>query len=360
MQNEPAAPNPSDAPFDWETLARYLAGECSLDESERIARWLADHPADSQLLASLDNAMANLALRDANDVDVESALQRVIARRDAEPEQAAPALPKVIPYPRRTASPWRLITALAAAAAIVVTARAMLQRKGDATGSPAAISSARTFATTVGKRDSLTLTDGGRVILGPASQLTVAAGFGQREREVELHGEAYFEVVHDTTRPFIVRVGGASVRDIGTSFAVRGDSGTRVEVVVTSGSVFLQSAASDSGATLRAGDLGLVQSNGQITTQHTGSAEAYLAWMRDSLVFRDAPLSLVSAELRRWYGITLRVTDSSLAQRHLTMTFSRDPIDHVLQIIGLTLGANVDRHFDTAFIRSRARGARSQ
>src|SRR5438270_5228165 len=120
MQNEPTTPNPSGAPFDWEALARYLAGECSLDESERIARWLAAHPADSQLLASLDNAMSNLALRDAPGVDVESALQRVIARRDAEPEQAAPASPKVISFLRRTSSPWRLVTALAAAAAIVV------------------------------------------------------------------------------------------------------------------------------------------------------------------------------------------------------------------------------------------------
>jgi len=360
MRNKPAAPYPSDAPFDWETLARYLAGECSLDESESIARWLASHPADSQLLAALDNAMANLALRDASDVDVESALQRVIARRDADAAPATPALPKVIPFRRRTTSSWRLISALAAAAAIVVTARAVLLRKVSATRSPAAISSARTFTTAVGKRDSLTLPDGGRVILGPASQLTLSAGFGQRVREVELHGEAYFEVVHDTTRSFIVRVGSASVRDVGTSFGVRGDSDTRVQVVVTSGSVSLHSAESDRDATLRAGDLGLVESNGQITTRHTSSTAEYLAWMRDSLVFRDAPLSLVSAELRRWYGVTVLVTDSSLAERHLTMTFSRDPIDHVLQIIGLTLGADVDRRGDTAFVRSRARGARSQ
>lgn len=361
MQNKPSTPGPSKAPFDWETLARYLAGECSLDESERIARWLADHPADSQLLASLDNAMATLALRDAVDVDVEGALQHVAERRDARPESAAPATPKAIPFHRRTAFPSRLVTALAAAAVIIVAARAVLQRKVDAIGSAVATTGARTFATAVGKRDSLMLPDGGRAILGPGSQLIVAAGFGKRAREVELHGEAYFDVVHDTTRPFVVHVGGATVRDVGTSFGVRSDSGLRMQVVVTSGSVLLQSmTGGEAGATLREGDVGIVQSNGSITTQHTSSTAPYLAWMRDSLVFRDASLPLVSAELRRWYGVTLRVSDSSLAQRHLTMTFARDPIDRVLQVIGLTLGADVERRGDTAFVRSTTRGARSQ
>lgn len=361
MQNEPALPDPSDAPFDWETLARYLAGECPLDESERIARWLADHPADSQLLAALDNAMSSLALRDAPAVDVEGALQRVIARRDAEPTEAAPASPKVIPFHRRTASSWRLVSALAAAAVVIVAARALLQRKVDATGSAVSTTGARTFATAVGKRDSLALPDGGRVILGPASQLVMAAGFGQRVREVELHGEAYFDVVHDTTRPFVVHVGNATVRDVGTSFFVRGDSGARIQVVVTSGSVLLESASlGGAGATLHTGDVGVVQSSGEITTEHARSTAPYLAWMRDSLVFRDASLAVVSAELRRWYGVTLRATDSSLAQRHLTMTFAGDPIDRVLQVIGLTLGADVERHGDTAFVRSTNHSVRSQ
>jgi transmembrane sensor len=249
------------------------------------------------------------------------------------------------------------VTALVAAAVIIVAARGLLQRKVDATGSPRAAASARTFATAVGKRDSLTLPDGGRVVLGPASQITIAAGFGQQAREVELHGEAYFDVIHDTNHPFVVHVGGATVGDIGTSFAVRGDSNVRVQVVVTSGTVELRS-SSRAGATLVAGDVGVVQPDGQVKVEH-GSSLPYLAWMRDSLVFRDASLGQVAADLRRWYGVTLRVADSSLVHRHLTMTFAHDPIDRVLQVIGLSLGAPVARRGDTAFV-GPVRGARSQ
>jgi transmembrane sensor len=174
-----------------------------------------------------------------------------------------------------------------------------------------------------------------------------------------LHGEAYFDVVHDTTRPFVVRVGDATVRDVGTSFAVRSDSGTRLQVVVTTGAVALR-ARTDSAAILRAGDVGALQSTGGISVRHDASTAPYLAWMRDSLVFREASIAEVSSDLRRWYGVELRVEDSILASRHLTMTFSGDPLERVLRVIALGLGAEIERHGDTAVVRASDRSTRKQ
>jgi transmembrane sensor len=74
--------------------------------------------------------------------------------------------------------------------------------------------------------------------------------------------------------------------------------------------------------------------------------------MRDSLVFRDAPMSEVRSDLQRWYGIVLRVEDSALARQHLTMTFAGDRVEQVLRVIGLGLGADVERRGDTAIVRS--------
>ena len=218
---------------------------------------------------------------------------------------------------------------------------------------------ARTFASVVGKRDSIRLADGSRVILGPASQLVIPAAFGQRGREVELHGEAYFDVVHDTTRPFVVRAGNATIRDVGTSFAVRSDGATRVQVVVAAGVVTV-GARAESGVILRAGDVGTLRPTGRISVTHDASTAPYLAWMRDSLVFREASLAEVSSDLRRWYGVELRVDDSTLAARHLTMTFSGDPLERVLRVIGLGLGAEVERHGDTAVVRASDRSTRTQ
>lgn len=367
MQNDSPSspiPDPSRSPADWEALARYLAGESSAAESERIGRWLAEHKADAAFVAALDKAVAGLALREQADLDVDRALARVHEQLDSVSRDPALPLrrpPRELRYSRRTASTWRAAAILAAAAAVVIAARLVLQRSGDERSPMADAGTGRTFATAVGKRDSLRLPDGGRVVLGPASSLVVAAAYGRETREVELHGEAYFEVVHDTTRPFVVRAGDVSVRDVGTSFAVRADSSRIVQVVVTSGSVALRSAGTaESGILLAAGDVGTVQPDGRVTRRHAESAAQYLAWMRDSLVFRDASLREVSEELRRWYGVVLRVDDSSLADRHLTMTFAGDPLDRVLRVIGLGLGADVARRGDTAIVSRSAPSTRKQ
>lgn len=367
MQNEPPSfpnPDPSGSSTDWEALARYLAGESSAAESERIGQWLAEHKADAALVAALDKALAGLAVREHGDTDVDLALARVVERRDAasgDPAMPGRRPPRELRYSRRTASTWRAAAILAAAAAVVVAARLVLQRSDEERPSLADGGTGRTFATAIGKRDSMRLPDGGRVVLGPASKLVVAPAYGRGTREVELHGEAYFDVVHDTTRPFVVRAGEVSVRDVGTSFAVRADSGRRVQVVVTSGSVRLRSVATaDSGVLLAAGDVGTVQPDGRVASKRTDAAGQYLAWMRDSLVFRDASLPEVSEELRRWYGVVLRVDDGRLAERHLTMTFAGDPIDRVLRVIGLGLGADIERRGDTAVVSRSAASTRPQ
>jgi transmembrane sensor len=365
MRDDPSKTNPSAPPVDWDALARYVAGESSAQESERIAQWLDEHKADAELVAALDNAMTGLALRGDAGIDVEAALANVAAKRDApEVGQAERLQPprRDTRFIRRTASPWRAVAFLAAAAAIVVAARLVLYRpEGDGRAPVAAIDggSARTYVSAVGKRDSVRLADGSRVILGPASQLVVPAAFGQRGREVELYGEAYFDVVHDTTRSFVVRAGDATIRDVGTSFAVRSDSGPRLQVVVTAGAVALRGRI-DSAAILHAGDVGTLQSTGGISVRHDASTAPYLAWMRDSLVFREASLAEVSSELRRWYGVELRVEDSTLASRHLTMTFAGDPLERVLRVIGLGLGAEIERHGDTAVVRASDRSRRTQ
>ena len=366
MQNDsPTSPDhdASESSTDWEALARYLAGESSAAESERIGQWLKEHKADAALLAALDKSLAGIASTEQADIDVDRALTRVIERRDStsgDPATSARRLPRELRYSRRTASMWRAAAILAAAAAVVVAARLVLQRDSGERSPVATAGAGRTFATAVGKRDSLRLPDGARVVLGPASRLVVAASYGRGTREVELHGEAYFDVVHDTTRSFVVRAGDVSVRDVGTSFGVRADRGRFVQVVVTSGSVMLRSASADSGVALVAGDVGTVQPDGRVARRHIGATGQYLAWMRDSLVFRDASLTEVSEELRRWYGVVLRVEDPSLAERHLTMTFAGDPIDRVLRVIGLGLGAGIERRGDTAIVHRSTPSSRAQ
>ena len=224
----------------------------------------------------------------------------------------------------------------------------------------------RSFATTVGRRDSVRLPDGTRVVLAPGSRLTLASGFGTGARDLTLEGQALFAVVHDATRPFTVHAGGALVRDVGTVFAVRTDGAPAgaVTVSVTEGRVALQ-LAKDSmqlgmsgGPELAAGDRGVI-GDGDVPVLARGVVTAAdVAWATSgTLTYRAAPLATVIADLRRWYGIELKV-DRTLASRRLTATFTNEPVDEVVRVIALALGATATRDGDVVTLHPAGGGVR--
>jgi transmembrane sensor len=167
---------------------------------------------------------------------------------------------------------------------------------------------------------------------------------------VRLEGEAYFDVRHNDAHPFVVRTAGAVVRDLGTTFSVRTADSSGVRVVVTSGSVAVQPAADGAGEVLRAGDRGSVARGGAVRVERGTATDDDVAWTRGRLVFRDAPVPEVAAELRRWYGITLVVRDPELAGRHLTASFGSETADEAVRVVAAALGGQLQRRGDTAAV----------
>jgi len=306
---------------DWDKVARHVAGELSAAESAELRKWLDANPADARAIAALEAATKHLG--PSTPVDVEAALRRVKTRL-------------------RPAGPWRMYVALAAAAAVVlVVGRTWLSRT-----SPDPAIAPTEYATSVGARDSVVLADGSRILLGPASRVTV------RNREVDLVGEAYFIVTHDAQRPFTVRAGGAVIRDIGTEFSVHSDRSETVRVVVREGSVQLGHPRDS--VVLDRGDVGTIESGGRVSVSRGAATDDDLAWTRGRLVFKDASVGELGADLRRWYGVELRVTDSTLLRRHFTGSFLNESPSRVVDVIALALGARADRRGDTVYIRPAA------
>ncbi len=339
----------SDPHVNWDAVARYLAGESSAAERDIVQKWLARLPADSKLIAALDDALDGLTLGtdSTKGIDVEAALASVKARRGLNAGAANGCVRTF--YPSRTLNRW---PAYAAAAALVI-AIGPLASRGRRPAEVRTTIAARELTTPVGGRDSLVLPDGSQVILGPGSHLTIAAGYGQAARELSLRGEAYFSVTHDTLHPFVVRANSATIRDVGTAFSVHADSTGDVRVAVTAGAVELARAVSPASPTvLSAGDVGTVSAIGGIVTERGAATDDDLAWKRGTLIFRDATLAEVRDDVRRWYGIELAVRDSAVWRRHMTATFTdRDSIGSVLNTIALLLPATIERRRDTAIVR---------
>jgi transmembrane sensor len=339
-------------PDDWERIARYLTGEAGSGEAEATERWVEADPHRVEIVQLLESVLANVAREDSAEIDLDGALKNVKSRFDDS---------RVIPFASRmekTGTDRSFVALLRiAAAAIVIVGGMMLWQnirssRGDAAG--------QTFATTVGERRQLVLKDGTKVLLGPTSRLVF---FGDQDgnRLVSLDGVAYFSVVHDAAHPFTVKAGSFRIQDVGTAFAVESDDSAGTRVVVDSGSVALGAADQNpaASAVLNARDRATVDMRGTVVVERSAVSDDDLAWIQGRLVFRDAPLILVGAELYRWYGVRLRVADSSLANLHLTASFSGEPVDRVLNVIALSLGARIERQGNVAILhRTALSGAR--
>ncbi len=336
---------------DSDVLARWLAGEATDGEARLIEAWMAAHPTRRHEINLLAGSMARLRQPAPVGFDVEGALRRVKTRIRQEPPI------RVLTHKSWQRAAWESHVLKAAAVVLVAGGAALVWRGSRGGRAPAAVGTTtvamRTISTGVGQRDSLTLPDGTRVTLGPSSTLTQREDYGRRVREVDLSGEAYFDVKHDGAREFMVHTGSATIRDIGTTFDVQTGGPIDVRVAVTSGSVLLKgSAGSLDSVVLKAGDRGTIDSKGRAIAHRSSVTDDDLAWLHGRIIFRDTPLAEAAEQVRRWYGVELRFADPALRNQRLTATFDGEPRDRVLKTIALALGAEIELRGDTAVLHS--------
>lgn len=216
----------------------------------------------------------------------------------------------VIPFPKAAAArpkPSRrgLYGGLAAAAAAVVAVLAV----------PAWQATRPTvYETRAGERRTVTLKDGSRVDLNGASRLAVRYPRGQRL--ATLDGEAVFDVASNPDRPFLITAGDRRVRVVGTQFDVRRREG-RLSVVVARGVVEVAPVREAVGPTLRltAGHrLDHIEgaADGQVTVV---VPEEALGWRTGRLIYRDAPMTDVVADLNAQFERPMTLSDGAGALR---------------------------------------------
>jgi transmembrane sensor len=351
---------------EWEELARFLAGESSPEEQRRLRTRLARDPERAALVQALDAALTPPDETPLAPDEVERALASVMARREPIAHRNLPSSPDVVSIRGRTPAQvpgmrarWHTAALRAAAAVIVVAGAGLLWKASrlEERTAPAARAAVVEYATAVGRVDTIRLADGTSVVLGPSSRIQLAATYGGRARELTLDGQAFFEVVHDDARPFVVRTSSAILRDVGTSFSVYSDLERGTRVAVTSGAVDVAAVAATDGepTVLHGGDRAEVLGDRMTVERGTVSGEE-LSWTRGTLVFHDATMTSVAADLRRWYGIRLLIEDTTLAARRVTATFDHGSVDDVGRVLAAVVGGSFSRSGDTLRLaRSPAR-----
>jgi transmembrane sensor len=165
------------------------------------------------------------------------------------------------------------------------------------------------YAAPADQPSSFTLPDGSSVTLNRGASLHVR--FAERRREVSLgSGEASFQVTHDERRPFLVHAGTASIKDLGTEFNVMNLKDTLL-VTVRAGAVEVDLEGGNPVRLQEGGQL-RVDRNESVATVSRVNPEDAFAWMNGRLVFRNARLGEIIAQMNRYGDKPIQLADGGL------------------------------------------------
>lgn len=334
---------------DWDRLARYVSGESGATERADVERWAASSDANRAMLESLKRRWTMAG--DGASWNVDGAWAKLApVLKDV---RVAPGVVDITRPPRRNA--WtrasRLVPLAAAAVLLIAVAIRMVPDEQAGGGIQALV--AAEHRTGIGEQRTFDLADGSQIVLGAASTLRLAEGFGASAREVFLEGQAFLRVRHDAARPFVVNAGGTRAIDLGTAFEVRAYPNEVVRVAVTEGVVAVHRGTMADSAVLQPGDVAEVPTTGATVVKRNQNVERLLGWTRGELVFEDSPLSAVARELERWFDVQVRIEDPALESRRWTTALRiSESLETVLESMSLALGVRAERNGNTVTIRS--------
>jgi len=165
-----------------------------------------------------------------------------------------------------------------------------------------------TMTTPKGRQFNLVLADGSRVWLNAASSITFPTAFSGKERKVSVTGEAYFEVAHDATMPFIVESGENAVKVLGTHFNINAyNDENAVKVTLLEGSVDVRSGMST--RVIKPGQQAQINKDEQIKLNNNVDVEHVVAWKNGRISFQGADIGTVMRQMSRWYDVDIEYNE---------------------------------------------------
>lgn len=176
------------------------------------------------------------------------------------------------------------------------------------------------------------LADGTKVILNARSSLRYPSCFVDSVREVWLEGEAYFEVTHRDSHPFVVHFQENRLTVLGTAFNVYCPPGGIARTTLVSGSVSLGNDRES--RWLLPGEEGVIMAGHPGIILRKVNTEEAVAWTRNMFYFKNRTLGEIVGKLSDWYGLDVLFQEEELREMVLTVESIRyEEIEEILKII---------------------------
>lgn len=191
------------------------------------------------------------------------------------------------------------------------------------------------YKTGIAEQQTISLSDGSSVKLLANTRIEISKKYNKANREVDLKtGEAFFEVKHNEQIPFIVNLGVASVKDIGTSFFIQKQNDS-IKLAVTSGKVAFINNSDNETRELSAG-MSLKIGTGKKNFVPVISIDSVTA-TQNLLHFENTALPDVVLNLEKVYNKKIILTDSTLMQKRFTADLGGQSFEGAINILSQSL-----------------------
>ena len=316
-----------------ELLVKYLLAEATQAEQEEISIWIAasgDNKRYYEHFKLIWERSRELAAT--SSVDENDAWQR-FQQKVKEKEVASP---KVIPMERKNTG-W-----LRAAAILLLVACGGLVYYFAGQHEPKMLA--------LQSKDRVlidTLSDGSVVTLNKRSSLLYPEKFNGDLRSVKLEGEAFFNITHDKSKPFVIEANGTTVRVVGTSFNVK-TTDARTEVIVETGIVEVSKKTKT--VKLNPREKATVLKDRDEPVKEANDDELYSYYKSDEFICDHTPLTRLAAVLSDAYNVHIVLTNN-VGNRQITTTFKGKSLNEILAVVAETLGLRIEQNGDEIIIK---------
>ena len=302
-----------------EIIYKYLNKTLTPEENEQLKNWLASREENKIILTKLSSFYRNDESR--LPISKEIVWDEIHQRLERSTASATPTI----------RMSWRMVSRIAAVLVIVSTLVTIAYLYSFETKKVEPLVNNTIFKETpLGSKVTTKLPDGSLVTLNSGSKISFSEEFDENKREVHLSGEAFFEVVHNLNKPFLVRMDGDVVRVLGTSFNIRSyPEDSAVYVSVATGRVSYS---------IPSGDEVILEPNRMatylphrrsLTTGEVNGLQAF-GWKDKVLYFNDITFDKVVTELERWYGIQIVYSNEQAFKGSYSEQFNNPTLSEVL------------------------------
>lgn len=294
-------------------ILKYLLDDLTIEEQHKLRKWLEEDPLNPVILEKFEHHWKTRRpdLREQKD----EVLKRIKSQMN---EEQQPSESSSFNFPSK-------ILKYAAIIFLVFVGAWLIK---DIPKEPQVSDQVRYIEKTslMGQKISLKLPDGTQVKLNADSKLTVPEKFSGSSREVELIGEAYFDVVKDSSKPFIIKMPEFSVEVKGTSFDVKAYPNEDKVVAVRSGIVEVSSKGIGKSVELTKDEMSKISvMKNTIEKSQILDQDLIFGWVDQDLIFKNQTMDEVLKEVARWYGVNIVMKTGKKSDKLYTARHDNNP-----------------------------------